>query len=938
MKTIYTRSIFTIIVFILVFVFHTNNASAQADLTVTISGKDTICMNEIPVSYTGNAIGIPPPITFPNPCWSGSAAAFCAPLNTVTTMFSPPAPGTYFLTLTAIDGNGISWSATKRIVVLSNSTITNVSPLSVTVCQGDNVTLTASGATGYLWYRDDCTSGLITNFVGNGSSYNFTALTAGTCKFRVYGSGFGGCTSTPNFIEYTVIVNTPATVNAGPDQTICAGCPALLSGELGGAATSGTWSTSGSGHFNPNNTTLAGTYTPSAGDIASGFVTLTLTTNDPPGYCPPASDAMFLTIIHAISNNVISANQDVCNSSIPNLLYGTIPNGGNGTYTYQWERSTVGAAGPFTPILGATGQNYQPGLLPTTTWFRRIVISPPTVNSTSNVIVIQVLVAPTAQAGADQTICNAINGGSAVLGQMPNSATGGNPPYSYLWTTNPPSSWTSNTEHPVVSPSVTTTFVLQVLDQTLCSDFDTVVIYMRPYTIHANAGGDQIICSGLVGGVATLGGIASFGTGWGGMAPYTYLWSANPPDNSLTGQTTISNPLVQPTITTTYSVVVTDANGCAASDNIVISVDPILYANAGVDGTVCYNESFVLGGSPTALGGTPPYTYIWNSIPAGFISTDSNPIVFPIMCTTYFVNVTDAHGCRATDTVVVCPIPQLSVNAGSDETICRPRNGGSATLGNSPLVIGGVPPYSYNWTTVPPSGWSSNLEHPVVMPRKTTTYLIQVSDQNSCIQSDMVVINVYTSLTHANAGPDQIINSGSNATLGGTPPRETGWGGVAPYTYLWSSNPAYSWLAGQNTQSNPIVQPTVITTFSVIVTDVNGCTASDDAVVSFNQPNSPNPVDVLLSPLTINKNGNNINILFSPNPTDGIVVLNIKGYTGDLKINVQNCQGKVLFTDVANITEKQYTRKIDLSGLTNGVYFIQVITDGNTSIHKIIKQ
>jgi hypothetical protein len=89
--------------------------------------------------------------------------------------------------------------------------------------------------------------------------------------------------------------NPPATVNAGPNQTITAGNTATLAGVVGGGASTGVWTTSGSGTFSPNNTTLNATYTPSAADILAGSVTLTLTAN-PAGPCPAVSDNVVITI------------------------------------------------------------------------------------------------------------------------------------------------------------------------------------------------------------------------------------------------------------------------------------------------------------------------------------------------------------------------------------------------------------------------------------------------------------------------------------------------------------------------------------------------------------------------------------------------------------------------------------------------------------------
>src|SRR5206468_1650808 len=93
----------------------------------------------------------------------------------------------------------------------------------------------------------------------------------------------------------TITINPVATVNASPTQTVCASSPATtLAGSFGGAATSSTWS--GAGSFAPNAATLNAVYTPTAGEIAAGTATVTLTTDDPAGPCGPVNASMTITI------------------------------------------------------------------------------------------------------------------------------------------------------------------------------------------------------------------------------------------------------------------------------------------------------------------------------------------------------------------------------------------------------------------------------------------------------------------------------------------------------------------------------------------------------------------------------------------------------------------------------------------------------------------
>ncbi|MBS1982424.1 MAG: hypothetical protein JST74_14710, partial [Bacteroidetes bacterium] len=131
---------------------------------------------------------------------------------------------------------------------------------------------------------------------GNLSSSPYTQISAnnllgGTYSASVVDNNFVldgiGCTLAVN----NIIVPSPPTVSAGPNQSICTGQTASLSGTIGGSATGGTWSTSGTGTFSPSTTTLNATYTPGLGETNA---TLTLTTSG--GACAPTSASMVLTV------------------------------------------------------------------------------------------------------------------------------------------------------------------------------------------------------------------------------------------------------------------------------------------------------------------------------------------------------------------------------------------------------------------------------------------------------------------------------------------------------------------------------------------------------------------------------------------------------------------------------------------------------------------
>src|SRR4029079_11124855 len=149
-----------------------------------------------------------------------------------------------------------------------------------------------------------------------------------------------------------ITINPAATANAGADQVVCASSPLVqLAGVVGGGASSGTWS-GGAGTFTPNASALNATYLPSAGEIASGGVTLTLTSNDPAGPCGAFADQMRITINPAAIANA-GADQVVCASSPAVQLAGSIGGGATGGV---WS----GGAGTFSPKNTTLNATYTP--------------------------------------------------------------------------------------------------------------------------------------------------------------------------------------------------------------------------------------------------------------------------------------------------------------------------------------------------------------------------------------------------------------------------------------------------------------------------------------------------------------------------------------------------------------------------------------------------
>jgi hypothetical protein len=149
--------------------------------------------------------------------------------------------------------------------------------------------------------------------------------------------------------DVILTVSPKANADAGANQEVCAADPDVtLNGSFSGSALSASWS-GGTGTFSPNANTLNAVYTPSAAEIAAGTVTLTLTTDDPPGSCGAASDTMIITINPNPSVEI--SLEEACDATAH--LHATVT-GGTSPYTFSWKKDGV-AVGTNSENLTLTG-------------------------------------------------------------------------------------------------------------------------------------------------------------------------------------------------------------------------------------------------------------------------------------------------------------------------------------------------------------------------------------------------------------------------------------------------------------------------------------------------------------------------------------------------------------------------------------------------------
>ena len=230
--------------------------------------------------------------------------------------------------------------------------------------------------------------------------------------------------------------------------------------------------------------------------------------------------------------------------------------------------------------------------------------------------------------------------------------------------------------------------------------------------------------------------------------------------------------------------------GCDGADTsnvieILVNTDIAPSVDSGHDSlSICPGGSIVLGGSPTATGGSGGYMYEWTPVIALDDPTIANPTSTPPEGAIYTIKVTDALGCVKKEQVTVTIV---EANAGPDQTYCSGAPG--ALLGTLPPP--NISGFSYSWQNVlgGTAGLNNpNIPQPIATPSVTTSYELTISGPSGCPEKDTVTVTIVPAPV-ADAGPDQSLCTNSIATLG-TP-------STSGESYTWTS-PYSSWLNNRN--------------------------------------------------------------------------------------------------------------------------------------------
>ncbi|SDR76565.1 T9SS type A sorting domain-containing protein [Winogradskyella sediminis] len=793
-----------------------NEITALESVVVTPSTAEIF----IPETLQLTAGFIPDNTTNQNGTWSSSDETIA--VVDANGLVTPISNGQVTITFTASDGG---YTDTSEITVFYEALEPSAGE-DQQICEGESITLTASGGTNYIWNTGE-------------TSNSINVTPESTTTYTVTVSDDNGQSEDATV---TVMVNAMPTANAGEDQTICAGDSITLTATGGISYLWNTGETTASIEVSPNEET---TYSVEvSNDTCSNLDDVTVFVNTAPiltiteDLVIVEGESALLTVsgsdtyewstgettdsitvtpvstttytVNAVGPNGCTSNAEVTVTVIPEL----IANAGNDQTICFGETVTLTAIGGSTYLwnTGDTGPELNVSPNETTTY--TVTVEDEFGFTDTDDVTVFVNDLPNISINEDLFV---MIGNSVTL-----TATGGN---TYLWSTG------ESTSEITVSPDVTTTYTVTGFSETGCQSVAEVVVTVVEDLV-ANAGNDVTICLGESVILNASGGI-------------TYTWNTG----DIGATQTFS-----PTETATYTVTVTDGFGNSDTDDVTITVNSLPIAFAGEDKIICQGESVelvaeggdsylwstgettstinvtpnedtiytvevfandcsatddvavfvmvapeltvsdaitIVSGSSTIIEASGADSYVWSTG-----ETTSAVEVNPIETTTYSVTGFSINGCQISKEITVTVIAEVLADAGSDVSIC---NGESVTL----TASGGT---EFSWNT---GDTSASI---TVSPTQTTTYTVTVTDSFGNSDSDSVIVNV-------NDLPILTISEGVTITEGES------------INLIVSGAETYQWSTG-DTSSTIAVSPLETTIYTVTGYSATGCEVTEQVTVS----------------------------------------------------------------------------------------------------------
>lgn len=356
--------------------------------------------------------------------------------------------------------------------------------------------------------------------------------------------------------------------------------------------------------------------------------------------------------------------------------------------------------------------------------------------------------------------------------------TGGTSVYSYAWTG--PGSFTASTQN--LANLAVGTYTLTLTDSNGCSPASQSFTLTQPQALAVTESHVNVLCFGAATGsidITVTGGIPD------GTGAYTYAWTG--PNGFTSASEDLANIAAG-----VYNLVATDLNGCTIAQSVTITQQPEIIITPTTTPITCYganNASISLAIS----GGDAPYTVTWSNLATGTYQDN-------LAAGTYTITVTDESNCVKVITVVIPEAPIFTVTPVFNHISCHGANDGSIALN----LVGGIAPLTLVWSDGSNQGTTRNNLGPGI-------YTATITDGTPCqiVRTFTIVepaaLTVGANITHALDCNDAQSGAINLVVAGGT----------LPYTFNWSNGDTTEDLTGLTSG-----------TYSVTVTDANGCTAT----------------------------------------------------------------------------------------------------------------
>ncbi len=920
----------------------TVNASGTYQLKVTNSTNG--CTTTSTTAVTGN--NVPPSLSTTNGALNctNSSAALTTSTNATNPTFAWTGPNGY---TSEAQSPTVSISGSYAVVVTSPSTgCTNTAVATVTsnttppgasatggslTCATTQVTLNGNSAAtqvGYTWTGPNgYTSNLQNPTVNVDGAYNLVVTDAGN-----------GCTSTAvasvnlNTTAPNASASTPGNLNCNTAQLQLSG-----NGSSQGATYTYQWSTT-----NGNIVEGATTLTPLVNQVGNYNLVVTNADN---GCTSTAATSVAQTPPVTSS---ISAQTNVSCNGASNGSATVAPGGGNNTYAYAWSTGATTAS-----VANLVAGTY----LVTVTDGENCTSSSSAVVTQPNVLV--------ANASATGQTANGVNDGTASA-----APTGGISGYAYTWSNGGTTATIAG-----LAPG---TYTVVVTDANACTAVQAVTVNSFNCALSANMSSTNITCFGTNNGTAavslsgaaepvtytwsngattqTVGSLAAgaysvqvmdanncpatlnvsiteptqlatnatstnetaAGTNdgtataapTGGISGYSFLWNNGGTTATITG--------LAPG---TYTVVVTDANTCTASQTVVVnSFNCSITTQTTVSNVTCAgaaNGAVAL----SQTGGTAPFTYNWSN--GATTSSISN-----LVPGTYTANLTDANGCQTVASASVTqPAPYSNFAVQTSNPVCPNETTGSA----SASINGGTMPYNYLWSNGATTSSINNLN--------AGNYTLVLTDANGCATNTSVAIVATDNLPPTVSAQNATVSLNANGTATVT---------LATVNAQFADNCSVA---------SAVVAPTVFDcsqkgphTVTVTVTDQAGLVTTATAVVNVVDDTAP----TLTCPSSIRACAYNNTVNYNPpvasdncalaggklNQTSGLpsgsafpVGTTTQTYTfTDASDNVGTCSFDVTITPAVNFDNVKVTNATN--NQNNGA--IDITISGGTAPYKFV--